>query len=154
MTDLISKNTLTKFREYFVGTTLREITDAFDGADVPLDGDYQPNHSGQRRCLVEQYYHAVDFTSWRDVQKVLRVFEGVLFSLEERSKQDSPFYNAESAKKDFSLLVRFLERDGFAYSNGRITPVDHNPTLDELAETAADLPPFTNPDWMRDSPPV
>ena len=69
--DLISKKTRYEFREYFVGTTLRIIQTEFDMADVPFDGEYQPNESGQRRCLVEQYYHSIDWSKWADVRKVL-----------------------------------------------------------------------------------
>ena len=61
MKDIISKKTRLEFREYFVGTTLREISQEFDAADVPLDSEYMPPESGQRRSLIEQYYHAVDF---------------------------------------------------------------------------------------------
>jgi virulence-associated protein VapD len=55
MSDLISKKTRIEFREYFVGTSLRHISQEFDAADVPCDADFQPRESGQRRSLVEQY---------------------------------------------------------------------------------------------------
>jgi hypothetical protein len=137
MADLISKKTRTAFREYFVGTTLRTISDEFDAADVPFANDYSPQESGQRRSLVEQYYHAVNFSSWRDVQKVLRVYESVLIALEERVK--NPFWGSKDAdaERELALLIRLLKRDGFAYSDGRITAVAHNPTIEELAETAS-----------------
>jgi hypothetical protein len=59
--DLISMKTRQVFREYLVGSTLREITDEFDAAGVPCDLEYQAPISGQRRSLVEQYYHAVNW---------------------------------------------------------------------------------------------
>ncbi len=80
-TELISKKTREELREYFVGTTLRIIESEFDAADVPYDGDYDPPVSGQRRSLVEQYYHAIDFTKWIDVRKFLTVYENVLMNL-------------------------------------------------------------------------
>jgi hypothetical protein len=137
MADLISKKTRTAFREYFVGTNLRTISDEFDAADVPFASDYLPPESGQRRSLVEQYYHAVNFSSWRDVQKVLRVFENVLTDLEERVKNPLWGSKDEYAEKQFSLLTNHLKRDGFVYSDGKITAVAHNPTIEELAETAS-----------------
>ena len=137
MADLISKKTRTEFREYFVGTTLRTISDEFESADVPIDTDYNPGESGQRRSLVEQYYHAVNFSSWRDVQKVLRVYENVLVALEERIKHPMYGQKDENAEKQLSLLLRCLQRDRFAYADGRITPTTHNPTIEELSETAA-----------------
>jgi hypothetical protein len=80
--DLISKKTRYEFREYFVGINLREIEMEFDAADVPLDETYAPRTSGQRRSFVEKYYHSVDWTKWRDVRKVLTVYENVLSHLE------------------------------------------------------------------------
>ncbi len=139
MADLISKKTRTEFREYFVGTTLRIISDEFDAADVPIDSDYTPLESGQRRSLVEQYYHAVNFSSWRDVQKVLRVYENVLLELEERIKHPTYGKKDEYAEKQLSLLLRCLQRDGFVFADSRITPTTHNPTIEELSESAATL---------------
>ena len=136
MKDIISKKTRIEFREYFVGMTLREISHEFDTADVPCDSDFTPPESGQRRSLVEQYYHAIDFGSWRDVRKVLRVYESVLLTLEERIKTPPWGQKDESAERCLSTLKRCLERDGFVYADGRFTAVGHNPAIDELAETA------------------
>ncbi len=139
MPDLISKKTRLEFREYFVGTTLRIISDEFDAADVPFDGEYVPPETGERRSLVEQYYHAVDFTSWRDVQKVLRVFENVLVELDEKVNNPSFGSTDEYSKKKLSILLRCLERDGFVFSGGHLTAVAHNPTVEELSQTATGL---------------
>ncbi len=139
MAELIGKKTRTEFRKYFVGRTLRTISEEFDAADVPFDQHYTPPESGQRRSLVEQYYHAVDFSSWRDVQKVLRVYENVLLDLEEQVKHPSWGDKGKYAQKQLSLLLRCLQRDGFVYSDGRITPAAHNPTVQELSETATTL---------------
>lgn len=136
MKNIISKKTRLEFREYFVGTTLREIAQEFDAADVPVDADFTPPETGQRRCLVEQYYHAVDFCSWRDVRKVLRVFESVLLALEERVRTPHCGEKDEWAERTLSTLKRYLERDGFVYTEGRITAVGHNPAIEQLTETA------------------
>jgi hypothetical protein len=136
MPDLISKKTRVEFREYFVGMTLREITQEFEGADVPCDSDYQSPESGQRRSLVEKYYHAVDFSSWRDVQKILRVFEGVLLSLEERVKHPFAGIKDDYAEHKQALLIRCLERDGFRFSDNRITLTTGNPTMQQLSQKA------------------
>ena len=50
----------------------------FDAADIPCDIGYQPQLSGQRRSLVEQYYHAINWRDRRDVKKVLTTFENIL----------------------------------------------------------------------------
>jgi hypothetical protein len=136
MKDIISKKTRLEFREYFVATTLREIAQEFDAADVPCDGDFTPPETGQRRSLVEQYYHAVDFGSWRDVRKVLRVFESVLLTLEERVRTPPWGGKDEWAERSLSTLKRCLERDGFFYAEGHITAVGHNPAIEQLTETA------------------
>jgi len=136
MSEIISKKTRLEFREYFVGTTLREITQEFDAVDVPFDADYTPSESGQRRSLVEQYYHAIDFTSWRDVRNVIRVYESVLVSLEEAVKGPAWGQKNEYAERTMSTLVKCLERDGFNYTDGRISSIGHHPTMDQLVETA------------------
>ena len=82
--DIISKKTRNEFREYFVGMTLREIGTEFDNADVELDENYLPNCGGQRRELVEKYYHSIDWKNWRDVRKILTVV-GFRINLTENS---------------------------------------------------------------------
>ncbi len=139
MSDLISKKTRTAFREYFVVTTLREISEEFDAADVPFDSNFTPHEKGRRRSMVEQYYHAVDFTSWRDVQKVLRVFESALVAIEERIKHPMCGTKDEYAERKLSILMRCLERDGFVWENGKISAVANNPTIDGLIEAAGIL---------------
>lgn len=136
MSDLISKRTRVAFREHFVQFTLREITDEFDSADVPFDSEYSPPVSGQRRTLVEQYYHAINFSSWHDTQKVLRVYETVLSHLEDRI--NNPLWGApnEDAKRTFPTLVSLLKKDGFNYSDGKITLIAHNPAIESLSKSA------------------
>jgi len=120
MVDIISKKTRLEFREYFVSTTLRHISQEFDAAYIPCDADYNPPESGARRSLVEQYYHAVDFSSWKDVRKILRVYESVLVSLEDRIKNPSRDYKDEYTEHTFTTLKRFLEKDGLIYAEGKI----------------------------------
>jgi hypothetical protein len=115
--DLISKKTRLEFREYFVGTTLRQISQEFDAADVPFDSAYIPPEDGQRRSLVEKYYRAVDFSLWRDVRKVLRVYENVLVELEERlssTLSDSGPSSVVGKRSRWPLVVV----DGVARSGG------------------------------------
>src|SRR5262245_58747857 len=61
--DLISKKTRYEVQGYLVNWTLREIEIEFDSADIPLADGYTPNTSGQRRSLVQQYYHSLDFST-------------------------------------------------------------------------------------------
>ena len=129
--DLISKKTRTEFREYFVDTTLRIITQEFDAADVPFDDNYAPDVSGQRRSLVEQYYHAVDFTRWSDVRKLLTVYENVLAELEERAESHG------YVDRQFLSLKKWIERDGFVYRDGRLTPVAGHDHIEDVAEVAS-----------------
>ena len=67
MPDLISKKTRYEFREFFVSMTLRQIELEFDAADIVCDTEHTPSVSGQRRTLVEQYYHSVDWGTPADV---------------------------------------------------------------------------------------
>lgn len=136
-TDLISKKTRLEFREYFVGTTLRVIQTEFDMADVPFDEEYQPNESGQRRCLVEQYYHSIDWTKWSDVRKVLTVYESVLATLEDLNTQ--PFGFNEVLEKTFQSLKKWIARDGFKYEAGKLTAIGKHHGLEHISHTVAKL---------------
>jgi hypothetical protein len=95
-TDLISGSTRLAFREYFVGTTLSIIDDAFRAAWLSCDINYDPPIGGQRRTLVEQYYHSLDFTKWDDVRKLAMVYEQVLDDLEVRTEGGD-----DNAKRQF-----------------------------------------------------
>lgn len=140
--DIISKKTRNEFREYFVGTTLRHIEMEFDAANVDCDFDFVPKESGQRRSLVEQYYHTVDWTSWSDVRKVLTVYENVLIHLEETSQESSTFDSDNWAEKEFKKLNKWIEKDGFKYSNEKITAIGRNKQIEEVFEATStfDLP--------------
>src|ERR1700730_6359664 len=112
MSDLISKRTRQEFREYFVGTSLRIIGDAFDAEDVPYDRDYNPPEGGQRRSFVEQYYHSVDWRNPSDVGRVLRVFASVLMDLEQAG--------TEGAQRTRTRLLGHLQRDSIYLKDGRL----------------------------------
>jgi len=115
--DLISKKTRYEFREFLVDWTLREIEGEFDAADVERDTDFIPPCSGQRRSLVEQYYHTVDWTSRSDLRKVLAAYENILNSVSE---------------EDAAMLAKWLKKDGFVFQSGRITPIAGTQILDEM----------------------
>ena len=106
--DLISRRTRREFREWMVSWTLREIEETFSNENLDPDLAYTPPEGGQRRSLIEQYYHAIDFTSWEGVKPLLGVYQLVL----------------DSAKKlnpdSYSTFVIQLERDGFKIDHHRI----------------------------------
>jgi hypothetical protein len=139
--DLVSKKTRQVFREYLVGWTLREISDEFDAADVPCHLEYQPPVSGARRSLVEQYYHAVNWSDWRDVKKVLQAYECVLARALEKEKLQglstgfSEFADAE--RLAVKRITDALKRDGFYVVDGRIVTGAGMPSLEDIKETAA-----------------
>jgi Abortive infection C-terminus len=139
-TDLISIKTRQLFREYFVGTTLRFISDEFDAARVDCDSAYQPPVSGARRSLVEQYYHSVNWTDWRDVKKVLQVFESILHTAEnviQNAGADSEF--SKRLKAEMENMLYYLRKDGFQYVDGRIVSGAGMPSLDGIKENAAEF---------------
>jgi hypothetical protein len=105
----------------------------FDAADVPCDLSYQPNTSGQRRSLVEQYYCAIDWSKWSDIRKILTVYENALNELEEI---DSPFSTNEWAQNTFRSLKKWIVKDGFQYSGGKLTSVLKHQALREISDTA------------------
>lgn len=84
--ELIHRRTRTAFREHLVGYVLREIRDLFDSEGVSCS-PIEPNVSGERRSLVEQYYATVDWTNPSHVNKVIRAYEAVLAPLSQEDRQ-------------------------------------------------------------------
>lgn len=103
--ELVHRRTRTAFREYLVGWYLAAIRDLFDGEGIACS-PVEPNLSGARRSLVEQYYATVVWTNPTEVNNVLRAYEAVL---SEMSPEDRQPYND------------LLSRDGYAVDErGRI----------------------------------
>jgi hypothetical protein len=132
--ELISKKTRYEFREFFVDWTLREIEMEFDAADVLLDNNYDPPISGARRSLVEKYYHTIDWTKWKDVRKILSVYENVLSHLEGQIEN-----GFEQVEPIFRSLRKWIERDGYEYNDGRLVPVGKHHTLEEISSTTSNF---------------
>ncbi|HKY31708.1 MAG TPA: abortive infection family protein [Candidatus Polarisedimenticolia bacterium] len=134
----ISRKTRSEFREYWVGTSLRLIEIAFDEADIECDLNYHPTVGGERRKLVEQYYHSLDWTNWNDVKKFLVVYESVLEELEEQAGRE--LYNDNKyATRAFSSLRKWIERDGFAYKERRLTRSGKAAHIPEVQAAASEL---------------
>jgi hypothetical protein len=123
----LSKRTLTEFREWLVGWTLRTISDVFESHGF-REGFVPPEElpGGQRRSLVECFYANIDLKDREQVRRLLAVFEDILF--------DVP----ESLQEGKSKLIRLLERDGFEVRNGRIVDPGSNDALDLAIPTTLD----------------
>lgn len=141
--DFISKKTRNEFREYFAGTTLAEIQSEFDAADIDRDAEFEPNVSGQRRSLVEQYYRTVDWQNAVDVKKMLVVFENVLGSLKELIEAGDRDlvgeHVARDAERSFKSLLRWLEKDGYEFRKGRLHPTGWQADLDDVSTAVVRL---------------
>jgi hypothetical protein len=116
--DLISVKTRQEFREYFVSTSLATIDDAFRAEGLKADASYQPRVGGQRRALVEQYYHSVDWRRASGVGSVLRVFETVLVELDLQVSAGGA--NTSCAREQGIALRMWLMRDGIKEDGGRL----------------------------------
>jgi len=103
-------------REYFVGTSLREIEMAFDAAEIFVDLAHQPSVGGQRRTLVEQYYHTLDWTRASDARKFLKVAESVVADLDASGQVSA---NAEYAAAERAKITSALSSDGYRYEDGQ-----------------------------------
>jgi hypothetical protein len=134
--DLISRGTRNELREYFVGTTLREIEMAFEAADLSPDRDFSPEVGGSRRSFVEQHYHRISWTDGRHVRRILSVFEGVLRTLDTRIESNP---NDEPAAATRKRLLGCLERDGYIYAAGRLKSAAGRSHLSEAAAAFAHL---------------
>ena len=90
--------------------------------------------------MVEQYYHTVNWTDWRDVKKVLQVFENVLHAGEKTTEGMS--WDTDVTKRlkaEVGNLIHFLSKDGFRYVDGKIVTGAGLPSLDTIKETAAEF---------------
>lgn len=144
MVAIISSKTRNEFREYFVGGTLREIREAFDGEGVRCDLDYDPNVSGQRRSLVEQYYHSVEWSDSRSVGRVLKVYENELRSLyAPAAVYGWSAVETEKASNHRSQiaenLLYWLRQDGFEWIGNRLVRAAGALGLEDLSSTAQRL---------------
>lgn len=133
--DLISPRTRQEFREYFVGTTLATIGDAFGAEALEPDSNYSPPFSGQRRTLVEQYYHSIAWRRQEQVAPVLRVFETVLIELDLRVSAGDA--NSGWARDKAASLRKWLARDGITEVEGRLVLPGHASLHDALASIDA-----------------
>ena len=119
--ELVTKRVRTAAREALVGYTLGEIGDLFHAEDFPAV-DQPDRLSGQRRNYVEQFYTGIDWSSWDDVRRYLRVLEVLLPSREHVA--------AEGA----SQLEILLTRDGFVVdASGAIRPIWEVLTSDAIS---------------------
>jgi hypothetical protein len=123
------------FRDNMVGWVLRQITDAFDAARINCDLQFTPNVTGQRRSLVEQYYHTVDWNDATQVRQVLEVFESVL-QRQEAILEMASEWEGKAAKDELKKLIWHLENDGFKWSNGSIVAISHGPHLSAIKKAA------------------
>jgi hypothetical protein len=118
--DLISKRTRNEFREFLVGWKLREIEAEFESAGIKADLSHNPNLSGERRTLVEQYYHTLNFTSPADARRLVAIYESVLTEGERRSPSQ---FDAASSARVTANLIACLHKDGLRYRDGKIVAV-------------------------------
>ncbi len=131
--DLISKKTRTEFREFLVGSTLREISDEFESAGIRADASFTPPVSGQRRTLVEQYYKCLDFADPTDVAKLLQVYENILTVALVRLKNPATFLgDVAQYRRSVDVLLAWLKKDGYELANERLTPSGRSATLKHL----------------------
>jgi hypothetical protein len=123
MPDLISKPTRRAFQEAWVSTTLREIANDFDDANL-REGNLPEGMaiSGERRMLVARYYQSVDWTSPAHTARVLVAYTSLLARIE----GTNPELHAK--------LVRALERDHLRFENGRVVRDSHEPVLEDLVD--------------------
>jgi hypothetical protein len=128
--DIISKKTRNEFREFFVSYYLRQIEEEFDAADIQCDENFNPNLSGARRSKVEQYYHSINWLKGEDIRKILVVYENTLQTLDNHASDSE---DKESAQNNFKSLVKWLEKDGFTYSKGRIIHAGHHASLKDVS---------------------
>lgn len=126
--DLISKRTRNAFREVMVGWTLAEIRTEFDNEGFRPDYEFAPDVTGQRRTLIEQLYHPIDWTDHRNASRVLGVYQTVV-AITRRTQPD--------AAVD---LLENLHRDGIGTDGPSFTlPARTHRALQPLSAVAASM---------------
>ncbi|MHB1400681.1 MAG: abortive infection family protein, partial [Trichloromonadaceae bacterium] len=134
--DLIRLKTRQVFREHMSGFwVLREISDEFDAARVDCDLTYQPQVTGQRRTLVEQYYHTVDWSDWGHIKKILQVFASVLHRAEQLTQQSVEHWQ-KARQSELEQLLWSLGKDGFHWVGGGIVSGAGSPSLERIKDKA------------------
>lgn len=157
--DIIGKKTRHAFREYLVGwSSLRDIMDEFDIAGMHCDSDYDPKTSGQRRSLVEQYYHAVNWSDWKDVNKVLLLYENIIISGLQRTRNMDE-NGAKQQRTAVENLIQWLKKDGFQWVDDKIVPdpqvsskrIFENTNINKIPSklSEADISRIWNPNCLR-----
>lgn len=141
---LVSKKTRNELCEYFVDTTLREIATEFDNVDIDCDLEFVPTLSGQRRTLVHQYYHSIDWTKWSDVRKFIQLYENVLNDLELKAENEN---YGDWVTTALTSLTKWIEKDGYQYSNGRLSPVSTEIT--DLSDLSGVVQQFDIPELEK-----
>lgn len=134
---LISKKSLNELQEVFVDMyVLRTIEQEFEAADIACNNSYNPRVGGERRTLVQQYYHTLDLSCSKDVRQLLSVFEAVLDFLEQEARGG---FQKELAEKALTKLTTYLQRDGFKRVEGRLIRVGESAVLDKLHDVAVEI---------------
>jgi len=110
--ELLSIKTRYEFENHLTSWIMREIEIEFDSADI-IPSRIPPKTTSQRRGLVESYYMALDLTSLKDAQKLLKVFESILNRLSDASDDK---HNPEAVVH----LTKWLNKDGWEYINGKL----------------------------------
>lgn len=132
--EIFSKKTRNEFREFFVNKTIREIQSEFDAVNIFCDLNYVPEVLGQRRFLVEQYYHSIDWANPADALKVQNLYETTLVDLEDLAEN-----GAEWAIPYFRQLKKWVERDGFVFESGKLKWASSCGSLHEIAKFAGNF---------------
>lgn len=135
--DLISKKTRYELREYLVRWTLRDIEIEFDSADIALAEGYTPTTNGQRRTLVEQYYHSLDFAKPADAKKFLRACQNILNHIDRITTVPSDWNRHDQQARD--RILHWLRKDGYVYEDGHLIGLSSSSHLSDVRATAVEF---------------
>ena len=119
----LGKKSLAELRECLASWTLKEIRDLFESEDIPFSENYKSPHTGQRRSLADSYLVSINLSNHDDAGRVLKAFEHVLVKLIAAIEDNSGTSTAADAERSLKNLLRWLQRDGFDFENGRLAAV-------------------------------
>ena len=119
----LGKKSLAELRECLASWTLKEIRDLIESEDIPFSENYKSPHTGQRRSLADSYLVSINLSNHDDAGRVLKAFEHVLVKLTAAIEDNSGTSTAADAEHSLKNLLRWLQRDGFDFENGRLAAV-------------------------------
>lgn len=150
--DLVTGVLRARFKEFLSAYfKLAEIRAHFDSAGIAADSEFAPPDNGERRRLVEQYYHSLDCADPSDARRLLQAYASLLSAGDQKAFYVLGGFAGESIRGAIDSLVEALRREGFRYEEGQIVPTtpDARRVFEEARIPGHTITPITKRDILE-----